>query len=342
MPTATASFALRLLEHVDAGRGVVLSPASAQNALVALRPGVSGAAREALDSVPEPELRAIDDEGVVLALAQAVWIDSGRELLADLGIETFTLDFGDPGAPARINAWAAEHTRGMVPRVIDMLEPDEVFALADAAYFDGSWTEPFDPEATEPRPFTRPDGTAVDVPTMHAEGSFEHYEDDDLQAVRLPYGNSGELCFVAVVAREGLAPPRIEDWAALQTASRTGSIALPRFSAQSRLELSDALTALGLGPAFTEGADFDGLFSGGEAKALGRVLHSARVDVDEQGTRAAAVTVLTAIATAFRPEQPFELRLDRPFLWAIEDRRTGTLLFLGIVTDPSQTPEESI
>jgi serpin B len=71
------------------------------------------------------------------------------------------------------------------------------------------------------------------------------------------------------------------------------------------------------------------------------VLHRARVDVDEQGTRAAAVTVVTAIAGAYRPGAPFELRLDRPFLWAIEDRRTGTLLFLGIVTDPSQTPEES-
>jgi serine protease inhibitor len=340
MPTTTASFALRLLECLGSG-GVVLSPASVQSALTALRPGVSGAARAALDEVPAPELRELDDEGVVLALAQAIWIDEGRELLADLGIDALTLDFRDPDAPNRINAWAAEHTRGMIPRVIETLDPDEVFALADAAYFDGSWTRPFDPTDTEPGPFTRPDGTAVDVPTMHAYGSFEYFEDDDLQAVRLPYGNTGEVCFVAVIAREGLAPPRIDDWQTLQTSHRTGSIALPRFSAQSRLELSDALMALGLGPVFTEGGDFDGLFSGGGAKALGRVLHSARVDVDERGTRAAAVTVLTAIATAYRPETPFELQLDRPFLWAVEDRQTGTLLFLGIVTDPSQTSEES-
>jgi serine protease inhibitor len=340
MPTVTATFALRLLEQVG-GRGVVLSPASVQNALTALRPGVSGAARAALDEIPVPELREIHDEGVILALAQAIWIDTGRELAADLGIDAFTLDFRDPAAPDRINAWAAEHTRGMVPRVIDALEPDEVFALADAAYFDGAWTEPFDPKATEPRPFTRPDGSSVDVPTMHAEGSFDYYEDDALQAVRLPYGNEAELGFVAVVAREGLAAPRIEDWETLQTTHRRGSIALPRFSAQSRLDLSDPLKALGLGPAFSAGRDFDGLFSGGEGKALGRVLHSARVDVDEQGTRAAAVTVITAIATAYRVETPFELRLDRPFLWAIEDRRTGTLLFLGIVTDPSQSSEES-
>jgi serpin B len=310
-----------------------------QNALTALRPGVSGAARAALDEVPAPELRDIDDESVILALAQAIWIEPGREVVADLGIEARTLDFRDPAAPDQVNAWAAEHTRGMVPRVIDRFEPDEVFALADAAYFDGAWTAPFDPQATEPRPFTRPDGTTGDVPTMHAEGSFEYHEDDAIQAVRLPYGNAEELSFVAVVAREGLAPPRIDDWETIETRRRSGSIALPRFTAQSSLNLTEPLKALGLGPAFAEGGDFDGLFSGGGGKALGNVHHSARVDVDEQGTRAAAVTVITAIATAYRPETPFELRFDKPFLWAIEDRRTGTLLFLGIVTDPG---EESI
>jgi len=337
MPTATASFALRLLDRLG-GRQVVLSPASVHAALMALRPGVSGAAAAALDEVlgPPPDVRGIDEEGVVLALAQAVWVDERREVLADLGIDVRKVDFGDPGAPARVNAWAAEHTRGMIPQVIDAFPRDEVFALADAIYFDGAWTEPFDPDETGPRPFTRPDGAAVEVPTMHADGRFDYFEDDDVQAVRLPYGNAGDLCFVAVIAREGVEPPTITDWDMLQTSRRTGSIALPKFRARSGLELSDALTALGLGPAFTEGRDFDGLFSGGEPKALGRVLHSALVDVDERGTRAAAVTVVTVIATAYRPETPFALHFDRPFLWAIEDRRTGTLLFLGIVTDPRE------
>jgi serpin B len=341
MPTATASFALRLLDRLG-GDQVVMSPSSVHAALMALRPGVSGAAAAALDEVlgPPPDLHEIDGDGVVLALAQAVWLDERRELLVDLDIDVRAIDFDDPGAPDRVNAWAAEHTRGMVPRVIDRFERDEGLALADAIYFDGAWTDPFDPEATRPRAFTRPDGGTVQVPTMHAEGWFEYFADDAVQALRLPYGN-GDLCFVAVIAQEGLEPPTVSDWDALQTSHSRGSIALPRFRAQSQLELSDALTVLGLGPVFTEGRDFDGLFSGTEEKALGRVLHSARADVDERGTRAAAATVVTAVATASRPHTPFELRLDRPFLWAIEDRRTGTLLFLGIVTDPSQTPEES-
>lgn len=340
MPTATATFALRLLEQVPSGGGVVLSPASVQNALVALRPAVSGAAREALDTVPDPQLRAIDDDAVVLELAQAAWVDHRVHLLADLGIDVFALDFGDRAAARRVNAWAAERTHGMVPRVIDAFSPDEVFALTDAAYFDGSWQEPFDAADTRPAPFTRPGGDAIDVPTMHAYGRYEYFEDDAVQAVRLPYGNQGELCFTAAIAREGLAPPHIDDWDSLDTRKRSGSIAVPRFSGQSSVDLSDALKALGLGPAFEPGPDFDGLISGG-AKAISRVLHSARVDVDEQGTRAAAVTTVLMELTASHGGEPFDLHLDRPFLWAVENRATGTILFLGIVTDPSQTPEES-
>jgi serine protease inhibitor len=340
MPTATASFALRLLERVG-GDGVVLSPASVQAALTALRPGVSGAARAALDEVPTPDLREVDDEGVVLALAQAVWIAESYRLVAELGIDVRAIDFADPGAPAVINAWAAERTRGMIAAIVDRLDRDEVLALTDAAYFDGAWTEPFDPANTTSEPFTRPDGTAVDVPTMHAARKFEYFEDDEVQCVRLPYGNAMELCFVAVVAREGLGPPRIDDWASLQTRPRQGTVAMPRFRAESGLDLSDALKDLGLAPAFEFGQDFEGLVSGGGPKALTRVLHRARVDVDERGTRAAAVTAMIVGEVAFRLEDPFELRLDRPFLWAVEDRRTGTLLFLGIVTDPSRTEEST-
>ena len=337
MPTATASFALRLLELAARAGNVVLSPASVQNALVALRRGVSGATREALDTVPDPQLRAIADVGVVLELAQAVWVDDRVQLLAELGIDAFGLDFSAPDAAKRVNGWAAEKTHGMVPRIVDAFSADEVFALTDAAYFDGSWSVPFDPDETAPRPFTRPGGDATDVSTMHAYGQFEYYEDDAIQALRLPYGNQRQVDFIAVIARDGLAPPRIEDWDALETRKRPGSIAVPRFSAQSSLELADALKALGLEPAFTPSADFDGLISGG-AKAISRVLHSARVDVDEQGTRAAAVTAVIMELSASRGG-PFDLRLDHPFLWAIEDRATGTLLFLGIVTDPG---EESI
>jgi serine protease inhibitor len=284
---------------------------------------------------------------VELALAQAVWLDHEYRLAppfavraAELRVDCRTLDFHDPSAPAEVNAWAAEKTRGMIPEVIDAFGPDEVFALANAAYFDGNWTTPFDPAATEPRPFTRADGSTVEAPTMHASDDHIYAEDDELQAIWLPYGDTLELGFVAVIAREGL--PRLDAarWTALRNSmrSREGTVALPSFHAEARFELTDALLALGLGPAFEPGDDFDDLFEGPGDKSLSRVLHRARVDLDERGTRAAAVTVVTARAVSAQLDTPppFDLRLDRPFLWAIEHRPTGTLLFMGIVTDPTE------
>ena len=358
MPVATSSvtgFGLRLLERLGAGT-VAFSPLSLHRALATLREGASGAARAALDELlgedaPQLEVR---DPAIRLALAQAVWVDRAYRLApgfakaaARRGVEAGTLDLGDPAAAVEVNAWAARKTEGMIVRVVDAFAPEEKLALADAAYFEGAWMDPFRAEATAPAPFTRPDGSTVTVPMME-RAAWEYAEVDGVQAVRLPYGNDDEIAFVAAVAREGLAAPALDAaaWGRLSGAIEdgTGHVALPRLQLESRLDLGAALRALGLGAAFEPGADFDGLFEGpAPAKALGRVLHRARVDLDEEGTRAAAVTVATAIAVSLPLDPPtrFDIRLDRPFTWAIEHRGSGTLLFLGRVTDPGSTAEES-
>jgi serine protease inhibitor len=354
MPLLTAptiDLGFRLLGELP--DGAVISPVSVHTALATVREGAAGAAREALDAVLGAEPPApveVDDAGVELALAQALWVDVAYRLApafaeraAALGVDCRTLDFHDPGAPGAVNAWAAERTRGMIDRIVDGFESDERFALANAAYFEGSWTIPFDPADTESRPFTRRDGSTAAARMMRLSGELEYGEDDDVQAIRLPYGNDLALGFVAVIARDGLAPPRLDAgaWGELRAAmrSRDGVVSLPRLRLAMNVELTDALRALGLGPAFAPGADFDGLFEGDGAKSLGRVLHRTRVDLDERGTRAAAVTVVTARAVSLPldPPPPFDLRLDRPFLWAIEHRPTGTLLFLGIVNDPEES-----
>jgi serpin B len=355
MPVATSSvtgFGLRLLEQLGPGP-IAVSPLSVHNALATFRQGASGETREALDAVLGDDAPAlvVEDPAIRLALAQALWLDPAyrlapafAEAAARRGVDCRTLDFGDPGAPAEVNAWAAEHTEGMIDHVISSFEPDEVMALADAAFFDGSWTAPFPPALTEPRPFTRPDGGTAEVPTMHRGGEMDFYEDGAVRAVRLPYGNELELAFVAVVARDGLEAPAPDpaSWRAISDGlrERPGRLALPRLRLASGLRLEAPLTALGLGPMFQAGGELDGMFTGpGPAKGAGRVLHDARVDLDEEGTRAAAVTVVTARAVSLplEPAEPFDLRLDRPFLWAIEHRESGTLLFLGRVTDPSTT-----
>jgi serine protease inhibitor len=349
LATPTVDFGFRLLERLEPG--AVISPISVHTALATVREGASGDARAALDEalgLAPPAVPDVQDPAIALAVAQAVWVDPRYRLAAafaaraaELGVDCRELDFADPRAPGEVNAWAAEKTRGMIPSVVDEFQQEEKFALANAAYFDGSWTNPFDPDETEPRAFTRLDGRAVHAPTMRAAGHFEYGEREGLRAIRLPYGDTLQLGFVAVIADQGL--PRLDagGWGALRDAmaSREGALTLPRLQLESNLELSDALKTLGLGPAFEPGDDFDGLFEGPGAKALSRVLHRARVDLDERGTRAAAVTVVTVMATSARLDEPppFDLRLDRPFLWAIEDRPSGTLLFMGIVTDPEET-----
>jgi serpin B len=353
MPVAANSvtgFGLRLLEQLGPGP-VVFSPLSVHACLATLRQGAAGETRAALDAVlgeDGPEL-AVEDPALRLALAQALWLDPDYRLTPEFaeaaarrGVDCRTLVFADPAAPAAVNAWAAERTEGMIDHVVESFTPDEVLALADAAFFDGAWSRPFERELTAPAPFTRPDGSSVLVPTMHG-GAQGHFEDDELQAVRLDYG-AGGLAFVAVIARAGLATPDLDEarWAEVVRAlrPRPGRLALPRLQLGAGLELEPALSALGLAPLFRTGGDFDGMYEGpAPAKGAGRVLHEARVDLDERGTRAAAVTVVTMRATGMPldPPEPFDLRLDRPFLWAIEHRESGTLVFLGRVTDPSKT-----
>jgi serine protease inhibitor len=303
-------------------------------ALSTLRPAASPRTRAALDELLGPEAEPVepdDDPGVELLRAQALWVDARVRLRE--GFPARVLDFADPGAPEVVNRWAADHTRGMIERILDGFEHDERLVLADALFFDGAWTAPFDPAATRPEPFA---GRAA-VPMMHAEGEMAYAEDDDVQAIRLPYGNTRTLRWCGVIAREGMQPPRLDAaaWSRLRFATRPGRLALPRLRLEARLDLREALIALGLGEAFT-GDGFDKLFDAAEPATLGRVLQRARVDFDERGTRAAAVTVATMRLVAARrdPPPPFDVRLDRPFLWAIEHAPTGTLLFVGTVEDP--------
>jgi serpin B len=311
-----------LLERLG-DEDVVFSPLGLRRALEVVRRGAAGATRAALDEVlgpePLPEV-AVDDPAVILYMATAAWLAAGYAAGPALaGVDTGPLD------AAAINAWARERTRGMIPSVVDRLSRDEILALTDVVYLDAAWRKPFDPAATRPRPFAG----AGEVPMMDASGEFPYAESGGLRAVRLPYGD-GALQFVAVLG-DG-------DWRGLSFRSRPGRVELPRFCAESSLSLAEHLRALGLGPAFVPGHDLDGLVSGPDEVALSRILQRARADVDERGTKAAAVTVVTAMRASamLEPPRPFHIVFDRPFTWAVEHAQTGSLLFLGRVHHPSE------
>jgi serpin B len=303
---------------------VVFSPLGLRRALEVVRRGARGRTRAALDEVlgPEPLAAvAVDDADVLLYMATAAWLAPGYSPGPALAgtVETGPLDAG------AINAWARERTHGMIPSVVDGVSPEDKLALTDAVYMDARWTQPFDSENTRPRPFQG----AGDVAMMDASGEFSYAEGAGMQAVRLPYGQ-GALQFVGVLG-DG-------DWRTLAFRRRPGRVELPRFSAESRLVLTEPLQALGLGPAFELGWDLEELLTGPGEKGLGEVLQRARAEVDERGTKAAAVTVATIRAAAMlrEPPRPFHIVFDRPFTWAVEHAETGMLLFLGRVHHPTE------
>ena len=299
-----------LLERLEGD--VVLSPYSLQRALDVIRRGATGDTRAALDSVLGDPAPAIAADG--LTLAQAAWLAEGYAPGPALdGLHTGPLDVG------AVNAWARERTHGMIPKVVDEFRDEEIFALTNAAYMHAKWEKPFSPAGT------RTFAGAGDVAMMSVRGSFEHAGED---AVRLPYGD-GTLRFVARLGEspgfDGLAWRRDD-----------GRVELPRFTAESSHALVPLLIELGLGPAFTPGEDLDALILGPDLKALSRVDQRARVEVDEEGTRAAAVTTVGAMRVSARRLDPFHIVFDRPFTWAVEHAPSGTILFLGRVHHPTE------
>jgi serine protease inhibitor len=369
LSAADNTFGLSLLGALLPGSGgnnIAISPLSAAMALQVLYNGAQGSTQQrmaqALDlgtlslqtlNIDNAALEAalIDpDPDVTLTVANSLWIDQ-RTYLVD---PTFTqadetyygATVGDlSGAPANVNAWADAETHGLIPQI---LPPDlppsafEVAIIANTLYFKGKWTTAFDPRQTDAGVFTLGDGGEVSADLMHQAGTFPYLEStfngSGFQAIRLPYGD-GRLGMLIVLPQAGIpigpfiAGVTLQDltqWiAGLQSAAV--SIALPRFSAQYSQNLVPALTSLGMGVAFLPNvADFNALAPNAYVSA---VFHSTVVAVDESGTTAAAATAIP-ITTAAAPESII-MTMDRPFLYAIEDKSTGELLFIGLLMNPA-------
>jgi serpin B len=273
---------------------------------------------------------------------------TGRHYGADL----LPLDFEhDPdGARATINGWVEEQTR---ERIRDLLPPDAIdnstgLVLVNALYLKAPWAEPFQERNTEDLPFRVEGGEAVPVPTMRRTDDMGYLKGEGFTAVSLPYEGRG-LQFVVLLpdAPGGVADlvARVDTNLLAQLArlpSRKVRLFLPRVKVEgSTIALADALMALGMRQAFDHpqgSADFDGIAARqpDDYLRIDEVYHKTFLDLDEKGTEAAAATAVAMMrATAIeRPEEPVEVRVDHPFLFAIQERETGACLFYGRIGDP--------
>ena len=260
------------------------------------------------------------------------------------------VDFIDDREAARatINQWVAGRTRDKIPELLRMedLAENTRLVLTNAIYFKGLWRNPFTKANTKPEPFWASAEKSADVPTMRRSVEAMFHEGDGFKAVALPYGR-GPVGMILVVpdARDGLAvverkltAEAVRGWFAHQPASEV-DLRMPVFKSKGRFQLADTLKGMGMERPFSNDADFSGMVSPSEVKLkISKVIHEAVIEVNEEGTEAAAATaVLMGAITVSEPRRPprrVELRADRPFLHLIVDHTDGTILFLGRYTGP--------
>lgn len=362
------AFGLDLYKRVaQSGDNVFLSPYGIASALAMTYEGARGdTAAQMSESlhfgVPPARLRPafqeLDqalapaaDAGYALHVANALWGMQGHKfepafvevLRTAYDAPLHQVDFAESeAARATINDWVAEATRHKIDELIPsgMLDEMTRLVLTNAIYFKGDWAVTFDAKATKPQPFQVLQGKPVKTPLMHQVGTFGYAESAAAQVLSLPYAGKA-LSMVVVLPRQADGLSALEaglDAAALEALTqeltqRKVSVFLPRFQVKSSFSLADELAALGMKDAFDpDRADLSGM-DGTRALYVKDVVHESFVEVNEEGTEAAASTgVVVGVRSAGPP--PPEFRADRPFLFFIRHEDTGSILFLGRLVRP--------
>jgi serpin B len=350
-------FAFKLYDQLKTTEGnLFFSPASIETALAMTREGAAGNTLRQMmlllggEPAPFPKPAA-----VTLDTANALWTDQTFPVLEAFqqtvqekySAEIRSADFrGQPDAEREmINRWVEEKTRD---KIKDLLAPDTVddltrLILVNAIYFKGDWLHAFDKQKTADEPFWTAAEESVDVPMMTMKpGRFGYMESDGFQALELPY-QGDELAMLIILPKDRCGLARVEDGLSADALSEWTAalrkeeveVHLPRFKTESQFNLNQMLSGLGMSDAFNPAlADFSGM-TGTNDLFISAVVHKAFVQVNEEGTEAAAATGVTVGITSI-PAPPEIFRADRPFLFLIRANESGTILFMGRVCDPSK------
>lgn len=286
------------------------------------------------------------DSHTELRIANSIWGRQGLRMepaFENAGrtffdAEVQSLDFGSPQAVETINRWVSGKTNKRIPALLDRIGPDEVLFLINAIYFKGKWRESFDPKNTRDGPFRGADGRSRTAPLMQQQTTLWYDETADYQAVDLLYGN-GTFGMTVILPKANRTPAgllaRLDPaaWKALTERFHGADVnlTLPRFRMEYTRRLTPDLQALGMKLAFDPGrADFSRVADvRPERLYISRVEQKSFVEVNEEGTEAAAATGVGVSVTSAR--QVFDMKVDRPFVFAIRERLSGTVMFLGLM-----------
>ncbi len=352
-----------VIGEVKGSENIMISPFSITSALSMVLNGADGETFDAvrhtlryddktLREINETYLKLMEDmvpvdPRVVMEIANSVWVEKRLTVKQPYidALKTWYLaearniDVSDPGAVDMVNNWIEEKTHDKIQDMLDYLSPDLAMLLINAIYFNGKWRYQFDADETQNRPFYITPGEPVQVPMMYQEETFAVTGTENATLVELPYGQ-GNYSMVVMLPDEGVslaeaaATLNSEEWAEwmhqLSYGTTEVQLSLPKFEYEYKREMKDDLVALGMGIAFSGAADFSNITDQGIM--ISRVIHQTYIKTDEEGTEAAAATVVEFEFTSM--PSTTVVNVNRPFLYFIRETTTGTIVFMGQVVDP--------
>jgi len=337
-------FGLKLFSEVardvSPDSNIFISPLSVSYALGMAYNGASGETRDSIAATLEMAGLSVEeinqsyqslnqlltqlDPEVAFNIANSIWYALVRQL-----------DFDQPWAADTINHWVDVNTNGKIDKVIsNPIDPSVLVYLINAIYFKGAWTYPFDPDSTYQTNFYPSDGVAIECDMMSRNDTIMFYSNDYFQAVNLPY-SQGDFSMTLLVPKPSITMEELissltaENWANWTDSFMINyvTLGLPKFKFEYETGMNDMLKSMGMNIAFGPYADFTNMLAGGGY--IDTVIHKSFVQVDEEGTEAAAVTVIAICGSALPG-----MILDRPFLFVIHENETGTILFIGKIARP--------
>ena len=359
-------FGIKLFKEVlkaeEPEENVMISPLSVSLALAMTYNGAAGDTKEAMEKTLELNGLTVDeinenykmlidalvsvDPKVLMSIANSIWYKHTFNVEQDFidvnqnyfYAEVSPLDFYDPEAVNTINNWVADKTNDKITEILDEIPADAVMYLINAIYFKGIWKYEFDESDTEEKPFYLSDGTTKDVPMMVQEGSFNYLSNDILQAVEMPYG-AGNYSMIILLPQSNKTADDIIDrlsnenwnrWLSEFYEAEKVQIHLPKFRFEYKNLLNDELKNMDMEIAFDpSNADFSKINSNG-GLYISRVIHKSFIEVNEEGTEAAAVTLVEM----FRSGGGETFIVNKPFIFVIKEKYTNSIIFMGKVMEP--------
>ena len=347
-------------------KNVVVSPFSVKMALSMAAQGANGKTLEEMNKVigldetsNEYFRRLIEDAAkdgdITLNIANSVWLRQGLQfnpaymdiLDSYYMAQASTLDFGNPSSKDTINKWVSEKTNGKIEEIVDKIEPLDIAFLINAIYFNANWSTPFEEGYTSKKDFTLLDGSKVKADLMSKTAHLLYQENNEFQAVELPYGEDERYVMRVYLPKEDVKFEKfvnsidkeiLQQWGE-NFSSMKGVLELPKFKTEYSSSMKDILISMGIKEAFnSNSADFSKMVTvEGQNVYISEVMHKTYIDVNEKGTEAAAATSIEMSATsAPQPEEMFEMIVDRPFVFTIDDKESGEILFIGAIINPLQ------